>query len=82
MTNNSSEAPPIVNLSYKKGDLIIKEGDYGVSIYNILKGKVSVYREAEGEEILLGTLGVGDIFGETNVSQQSCRHPVGIRSGS
>ena len=64
MANNPLEAPPIVSLSYKKGDLIIKEGDYGVSIYKILEGKVSVYREAEGEEILLGTLGVGDIFGE------------------
>ena len=64
MANNPSEALPIVSLSYEKGDLIIKEGDYGVSIYKILEGTVSVYREAEGEEILLGTLGVGDIFGE------------------
>jgi len=64
MTKNPSEAPPIVSLSYKKGDLIIKEGDYGVSIYKILDGEVSVYREAEGEEIPLATLGTGDIFGE------------------
>jgi CRP-like cAMP-binding protein len=64
MANNPSEVPPTVSLSYKKGDLIIKEGDYGVSIYKILEGTVSVYREAEGEKILLATLGMGDIFGE------------------
>ena len=64
MANNPPVAPPIVGLSYKKGDLIIKEGDYGISIYKILDGKVKVYLEAEGEEILLATLGKGDIFGE------------------
>ncbi len=64
MGNIPSEVPPIVSLTYKKGDLIIKEGDYGVSIYKILDGEVSVYREAEGEEIPLATLGPGDIFGE------------------
>ena len=64
MTDNPSEALPIVSLSYSKGDLIIKEGDYGVSIYKILDGKVSVYRETEGGEIPLATLEAGDIFGE------------------
>ena len=64
MANNSSEAPPIVNLSYKKGDLIVREGDYGVSIYKIMDGKVRVYRESESGEISLATLGEGDIFGE------------------
>jgi hypothetical protein len=29
--------PPVVHLSYSKGDLIIKEGDYGISIYKILE---------------------------------------------
>ena len=64
MTGGLSKVPPIVRLSYRKGDLIIKEGDYGVSIYKILDGKVGVYKEAEGREILLSTLGQGDLFGE------------------
>ncbi|HKI49386.1 MAG TPA: cyclic nucleotide-binding domain-containing protein [Desulfobacteria bacterium] len=62
MANNL--APPIVNLSYKKGDLIIKEGDYGVSIYKILEGKAVVLQESESREIPITTLGIGDIFGE------------------
>ncbi|EFK05994.1 type IV pilus assembly protein [delta proteobacterium NaphS2] len=64
MVNNPAEALPIVRLSYKKGDLIIKQGDYGISIYKILEGKVRVTKESEGLEILMSTLGVGDIFGE------------------
>ena len=64
MTDNFSKAPPIVSLSYKKGDLIIKEGDYGVSIYKIVDGKVAVYRESESGGISLATLETGDIFGE------------------
>jgi CRP-like cAMP-binding protein len=64
MTDNPSTTPPIVRLSYRKGDLIIKEGDYGVSIYKILEGKAVVLQESEGREIPLTTLGIGDIFGE------------------
>jgi hypothetical protein len=51
-------------LKYKKGDLIIKEGDYGISIYKILKGKVIIFSEVEGNEIPLATLGEGEILGE------------------
>ncbi len=71
MASNPSQAPPIVRLSYKKGDLIIKEGDYGVSIYKILDGKVGVYREAENGEIPLATLVKGDIFGERTFLNRS-----------
>jgi CRP-like cAMP-binding protein len=64
MTDHPSKIPPIVRLRYRKGDLIIKEGDYGVSIYKILEGKAVVLQESEGQEIPLTTLGLGDIFGE------------------
>jgi CRP-like cAMP-binding protein len=58
------ETPPIVNLQFEKGDLIIKEGDYGLSIYKILKGEVKIFRESGGVEVPLATLGPGEIFGE------------------
>jgi len=64
MTDNPSTIPPIVRLSYRKGDLIVKEGDYGISIYKILEGKAMVLKESEGREIPLVTLAMGDIFGE------------------
>ena len=57
MTENNSKTPPVMRLSYRKGDLIIKEGDYGVSIYKIIEGSVVVFRESDGQEIPLSTLG-------------------------
>lgn len=56
--------PPILNLEFKMGELIIKEGDYGVSIYKILSGKVGIYIQSDETEILLATLGKSEIFGE------------------
>jgi len=51
-------------LKYKKGEQIIKQGDYGISIYIILNGYVEVFRESDRGAVALGTLGPGDIFGE------------------
>jgi CRP-like cAMP-binding protein len=62
--SNRKKIPPIVCLKYKKGDLVIKEGDYGISIYKIIKGKVQVFKEIEEGEVVLSVLGVGDIVGE------------------
>ncbi len=61
---NKNKIFPVVRLSYKKGDLIIKEGDYGISIYRIVEGKVAVTKEAEGKEVFLVDLEPGEIFGE------------------
>jgi hypothetical protein len=58
-------------LKYKKGDLIIKEGDYGISIYKILKGKVIIFTEVDGKEIPYATLGEGEILGEMLFLKQS-----------
>jgi hypothetical protein len=62
--NDKEKTPPIVSLKYRRGDLIIKEGDYGISIYKIVKGKVRVFEESGGREIPLATLGRGEIIGE------------------
>ena len=64
MPDNTEKMPPEVMLSYDKGDLVIKEGDYGISIYKILRGSVSITKKSDGAEIVLATLGPGDIFGE------------------
>lgn len=53
-----------ITLKYKKGEQIIKEGDYGVSIYKVLKGRVQVFIESEGNEITLASLGRGEVIGE------------------
>jgi hypothetical protein len=55
----------IVRLKFKKGDLIIKEGDYGVSIYKIIEGFVSIFTEADDAVVPLATIGPGAVIGET-----------------
>ena len=60
----SKKLPPIVRLSYSKGELIIKEGDYGISIYKILKGNVRIFKKLGEHKITLATLGRGEVFGE------------------
>jgi CRP/FNR family cyclic AMP-dependent transcriptional regulator len=65
-------------LKYKKGEQIIKQGDYGISIYIILNGYVEVFKELEGTDIVLGTLGPGDTFGEMTFLNKG----VEVRSAS
>lgn len=62
--NEKQPLPPNLQLSFRKGDLIIKEGDYGISIYRILQGKVAITIESGEKEIRLATLGPGEIIGE------------------
>ncbi len=51
-------------LTFEKGELIIKQGDYGISIYKILSGKVKIFRTYNGVEVPLATLEPGSIIGE------------------
>jgi CRP/FNR family cyclic AMP-dependent transcriptional regulator len=60
----AKKIPPIVHLSYTKGELIIKEGDYGISIYKILNGNVRIFKKIGDHKITLATLGRGEVFGE------------------
>jgi len=62
--DEKANIPPIVRLKYKKGELIIKQGDYGISIYKIISGKVRIVNESGDTEVPLATLGRGEIFGE------------------
>lgn len=64
MTKNKKKIPPIVQLNFSKGDLIIKEGDYGMSIYDIISGKVGIFVESGGMEVKVATLGPGRTVGE------------------
>jgi signal-transduction protein with cAMP-binding, CBS, and nucleotidyltransferase domain len=61
---SDNDTPPEVRLKFRKGDLIIKESDYGISIYKIISGKVQVFTESQGVETSLATLGSGEILGE------------------
>lgn len=64
MSGTNGNAEQVIHLSYSKGDLITKEGDYGISIYKIIEGKAVISRKSEDKEIPLATLGPGAIIGE------------------
>jgi len=59
-----TKVPPIVHLLYSKGEQIIKEGDYGSSIYKILSGRVRICKGFGKDTATLAILDRGDIFGE------------------
>ncbi len=55
--------------SYRKGRLLIEEGDMGDAIYIILAGRLRVFaaNPANGREITFGTYGPGEYVGEMSL---------------
>src|SRR5262249_41698243 len=49
---------------YAKGDLIVRESDFGDEFFLISRGSVQVFRQISGTQKKLATLSVGDFFGE------------------
>jgi CRP-like cAMP-binding protein len=78
MTKNKEKIPPVVKLNYSKGDLIIKAGDYGISIYEIISGKVGIFVESDGAETRVAILDPGMLVGEMAFVSGN----TGIRSAS
>ena len=62
--DKTEEVPEKRILTYRPGQLIIKEGDFGIALYRILKGTARVLKELESGNVLLFELGPDDIFGE------------------
>jgi CRP-like cAMP-binding protein len=57
-----------IERNYKKGQLIFYQGDLGESLFIVAEGSVKVFVTSEdGDEMVLVTLGPGDIFGELAV---------------
>ena len=53
-----------VQLEYKKGDIIYKEGDFEMSMFHIISGKVEIFANYGKEnEMLLTEESKGDYFG-------------------
>ena len=49
---------------YKDGDIIIKQGESGNSMYVIQSGEVEVLRDNNGAQVRLAVRKAGDFFGE------------------
>ncbi|MCR4923043.1 MAG: cyclic nucleotide-binding domain-containing protein [Lachnospiraceae bacterium] len=65
--------------SYKKGDIIFKEGEDGVCMYDIHFGKVGVYKSygQEGEK-LIKEISTDDFFGEMGLIDNSKRSATAV----
>jgi len=48
----------------KGGETVFREGEAGSSAYVVQSGEIVIIRTIDGEEVELGTIGVGGIFGE------------------
>ena len=49
---------------FKKGELIVKEGESGNCMYVIVSGSVRVFHDSGGKSFKLANLQTGDFFGE------------------
>jgi CRP-like cAMP-binding protein len=49
---------------FAEGQIIFREGDPSDGVFRLLRGTVEVVRELDGDLILLGTVGAGQLVGE------------------
>ena len=73
-----SQTLSVSRLAYKKGELIIKENDFGISIYKIVAGKVQIFSQSDNQDVTLALLGPGQFVGE----MAFLRKNFGVRSAS
>ncbi|MGD8984088.1 MAG: cyclic nucleotide-binding domain-containing protein [Desulfobacteraceae bacterium] len=52
---------------YNAGDIILKEGDPSDVVYKIVSGDVEVFKEQNGQKIVLGVMKAGEFLGEMGV---------------
>jgi flavin-dependent dehydrogenase len=58
---------------YNAGEIIVRQGDVGESMYFIQSGTVEVIRESDGKEVKLAELGQGEFFGEMALFEKGVR---------
>jgi len=55
------------------GQVLFSEGDPADSVFRLLRGAVDIFRELDGEPILLGSVGAGQFIGEMGVVENRPR---------
>jgi CRP-like cAMP-binding protein len=63
----------ILGKVYNDGDVIVRQGEAGDCMYEILEGTVEVLREKNGQEVCLAVLSKGDFFGEMAIFEREVR---------
>jgi len=63
-----------VERSFKKGEILVKQGDSGIGLYIIASGKVKIVKEmSDGGELEVAVHGPGAFFGEMTVLDNAPR---------
>jgi CRP-like cAMP-binding protein len=58
---------------FAEGEVLFKEGDPSDYVFRLVTGAVEIFRELDGERILLGTVGAGEFIGEMGVVENRPR---------
>lgn len=58
---------------YTDGDIIVRQGETGDTMYEILEGQVEVLEESSEEPLRLAVLQKGDFFGEMAIFEREAR---------
>jgi CRP/FNR family cyclic AMP-dependent transcriptional regulator len=58
---------------FAEGQVLFREGDSPDSVFRLLSGSVDILRELDGDPILLGTVGAGQLIGEMGVVENRPR---------
>jgi CRP/FNR family cyclic AMP-dependent transcriptional regulator len=58
---------------FEDGEVIVRQGEIGDSMFVIQEGRVGVFLERDGEEILLAEPGAGEIIGEMAIFEHKPR---------
>jgi hypothetical protein len=59
---------------YAEGQVLFREGDPADSVFRLLSGSVDILRDLDGDPILLGTIGAGQLIGEMGVVESRPRN--------
>ena len=62
-----STDPGALGIAYADGEVICRQGEKGDRMYVIQDGGGVVIREEAGDEVVVGELATGDIFGEMSI---------------
>jgi CRP/FNR family transcriptional regulator, cyclic AMP receptor protein len=66
---------------FAEGQILFREGDPADGVFRLLSGTVDVLRELDGDLILLGTVGAGQLVGEMGVVEKQPRSAT-VRAAS
>ena len=64
---------------YDAAEVIFREGGLARNLYIIRSGSVQVFRQEDGQDVVVATLGPGEFFGERSLLQGD-RHTASVRA--